>query len=116
MGENESKLNSGQLYFAEPDGTYSLLGHVTDIECATEDDDISLPVASLTNLEASIEILGKMYKETMLAITGMYQAVIDCCPDRRVAHLALHAKKARTRKKNRNRAFRILEEELNVPD
>lgn len=96
MGENETKLDSGQLYFIEP-------------ECSAEDG-VSVPVASITDWEASFEILAKATKEIMLAITGMYQAVINCCPDRRVVHLALYAKKARTRKKNRNRAFKILEE------
>lgn len=107
----ESKLNSGQLYFTEPDGSYSLLGHVTEVECATEaeDNDISEAVASLSNLEASFTAIAKVTKDVMLAITGVYEAVINCCPDKRVVHLALHAKKARTRKKNRNRAFRILE-------
>lgn len=111
MGENETKLNSGQLYFIEPDKSASLLGHVTDasVECSTKDD-ISVPVASLANLETSFEMVAKITKDVLLAITGIYQAVIDCCPNRRVAHLALHGKKARTRKKNRNRAFRILEE------
>ena len=107
----ESKLNSNQLYFTEPDGSLSLLGHVTYVECSAEDEDISVPVASLTNLEASFTAIVKASKEAMLAITGVYQAVINSCPNKRVAHLALHGKKARTRKKNRNRAFRILEEE-----
>lgn len=112
MGENETKLNSGQLYFAEPDGTYSLVGHMTEasVECSAEDNDISVPVASIISCEVAFDMLAKEYKEIMLAITGLYKAVINCCPDRRVAHLALHSKKARTRKKNRNRAFRILEE------
>lgn len=110
MGEHESKLGSGQLYFAEPDGTYSLLGHVTELECTAEDNDISVPIASLTDLEASFTTVAKLTKDIILAMTGMYQEVIESCPDKRVAHLALHAKKARTRKKNRNRAFRILEE------
>lgn len=108
----ESKLNSGQLYFTEPDGSLSLLGHVTDtsVECSGEDNDISVSVVSLVDLEDSFTTLVKVTKDAMLAITGLYQTVINCCPDRRVAHLALHGKKARTRKKNRNRAFKILEE------
>lgn len=113
MGENEIKLDSGQLYFTEPDGSLSLLGHVTDtsVECSGEDNDISVPVVSLVDLEDSFTTLVKVTKDVMLAITGVYEAVINCCPDKRVAHLALHGKKAKTRKKNRNRVFRILEEE-----
>lgn len=110
MGENENKLDSGQLYFIEPDGSTSLLGNVTDIECTTEENDISEVVAKITGCESSFEMLAKTTKEILLAITGIYQAVIDCCPDKRVVHLALHGKTARIRKKNRNRAFIILEE------
>ena len=111
MGEHEFELGSGQLYFTEPDGSYSLLGHVTEVECVTEaeDNDISVPVVSLADLEATFTALAKVTKDVMLAITGVYEAIINCCPDKRVAHLALHAKKPRTRKKNRNRAIKILE-------
>lgn len=109
MGEHEFTLGSGQLYFAEPDGSYSLLGHVTDVECSTEDNDISVPVASLSNLEASFTAIAKVSKEAILAITGVRDTIIKCCPNKRVVYLALHAKKARTRKKNLNRAIKILE-------
>lgn len=110
MGEHEFTLGSGQLYITNPDGTHSLVGHITNVECTSEDNDISVPVVSLADLEATFTALGKVAKDVMLAITGVYEAVINCCPDKRVVHLALHAKKARTRKKNRNRAFKILEE------
>ena len=36
------------------------------------------------------------------------------CPNRKVAHLALHAKKARTRKKNIKRVFKYMEKEKKV--
>lgn len=112
MGENENKIDSGQLYFIEPDGSVSLMGHVTDatIEYGTDLNDISTPLGSLGALEYSFEMVGKTTKDLILALTGIYQAVINCCPNKRVVYLALHGKKARTRKKNRNRAFRILEE------
>lgn len=113
MGTDNIKLNSGQLYFIEPDGSTSLLGHVihTSVECPAEDNDISEVVVSLSNLEASFTAIAKVSKEAMLAITGLYQTVINCCPDRRVAHLAVHGKTARIRRKNFNRAIRILEKE-----
>lgn len=112
MGENDIKLGPGQLYFIEPDGNASLVGHVTDasVEYGTDLNDISEVVASLASLEASFEMVAKVAKDVLLAITDIGQAVINCCPDRRVAHLAVHGKKARTRKKNFNRAIRILEE------
>lgn len=111
MGEHEFELGSGQLYFTEPDGSYSLLGHVTEVECMTEaeDNDISETIVSIRGLEASFTATAKVTKDVMLAITGIWNAVMNCCPNKRVVHLALHAKKARARKKNLNRAIRILE-------
>lgn len=111
MGEHEFTLGSGQLYFTEPDGSYSLVGHITNVECVTEaeNNDISEAVASLSNLEASFTAIAKVYKEAILAITGVRDTIIKCCPNKRVVYLALHAKKARTRKKNLNRAIKILE-------
>ena len=105
MGEHEFELGSGQLYIINPDGAYS-------VECVAEaeDNDISETIVSISGLEASFTALAKVSKDVMLAITGVCEAVINCCPDKRVVHLALHAKKARTRKKNLNRAIRILEE------
>lgn len=112
MGEHEFKLDSGYLYFIEPDESASLLDHVTDtsVEYGTDLNDISTPIGSLGVLEASFECVAKMTRDAMLAITGAYQAIINCCPDKRVVYLALHDKTARIRKKNRNRAIRILEE------
>lgn len=40
-----------------------------------------------------------------------YQEELERCPNRKVVHLAKHAKKARTRKKNLHRAMRIIEKE-----
>lgn len=110
MGENKTKLDSGKLYFIEPDGSTSLLGHVTEFDCTAEDIDISVPVTSIPDVDAAFEMLAKATKDLILTLTGMCQAVIECCPDKRVVHLALHGKKARTRKKNFNRAIKILEE------
>ena len=110
MGEHEFTLGSGQLYITNPDGTHSLVGHITNVECTSEDNDISVPVVSLADFEDSFTASVKVTKGVMLAITGVWNAVINCCPDRRVVHLALHATKVRTRKKNLNRAIRILED------
>ena len=42
--------------------------------------------------------------------------VVKCCPNRKVAYLAIHSKKRRTRKKNVHRAIKILEELANDCD
>lgn len=79
MGEHEFELDSGQLYFIEPDESASLIGHVTDtsVECSAEDNDISIPVAGLVDIETAFDWF---------------------------------VKTARIRKKNFNRAIKILEE------
>ena len=43
--------------------------------------------------------------------TGIFDLSLKLCPDNRVRHLVLHAKKKRTRKKNLHRIFRMLEKE-----
>lgn len=75
-----------------------------------DEDDISTTIKSFGALEVAFEMMSKEVNELLLAITGMYQAYINCCPDKRVVHLAVHGKTARIRKKNFNRAIKILEE------
>lgn len=61
-------------------------------------------------INATFASLSKM---SMLVATMMtelrYAVFIASCPNKRVAHLALHGKK-RTRKKNRKRAYKLVEE------
>lgn len=49
-------------------------------------------------------------------ILGIRDLIVKNCPNKRVAHLALHAKKKRTRKKNIHRAVYILERASNGPN
>ncbi len=69
------------FYILEPNGSYETLGNITKFE----------------------EIA------TYITLFGFRDAILKCCLNKRVVHLALHASKARTRKKNFNRAIRILE-------
>ena len=54
-----------------------------------------------------------MFEEALLYISGARDVVVKCCPNRKVAYLATHSKKRRTRKKNIHRAIKILEELAN---
>lgn len=58
---------------------------------------------------ATFEVFGKEVEQLSLIFSGLWEMALESCPDRRVRHLALHAKQERTRKKNLNRIFRILE-------
>ena len=53
------------------------------------------------------------FEEALLYISGARDVVVKCCPNRKVAYLATHSKKRRTRKKNIHRAIKILEELAN---
>lgn len=113
MEENEARVYSGRLYCVDTDGGYALLDRhdILSIDQLTNTtDDISPPLGDLASLECSFDMLAKECQEIISAITGLYRALITCCPNKRVVHLASRGKKARTRKKNCKRAIRLLEE------
>lgn len=60
-------------------------------------------------LSVSFEIVGKAAEQAALVFSGLWGMVLESCPDPRVRHVALHARRERTRKKNIYRIFRMLE-------
>ena len=54
----------------------------------------------------------KLNKVYLLKLLGIYNWVIDNCHNRRVVHLIKHGKNIKVRKKNFNRALKIIAEEL----
>ena len=107
----------GAIYISNPDGTP--IGHVDindcSIECECEcEDEFNYISNDINNtIEASFEVTCRMLEEALLYISGARDVVIKCCPNRKVAYLATHSKKRRTRKKNVHRAIKILEELAN---
>ena len=72
---------------------------------------IDLVVESLQQIVANIvEVLTPAVQEAMTAINNMWRSVIECYPNRRVVHLALHHRKKKIRKKNTNRIILWLRE------
>lgn len=106
-------FNPGTAYDSKPDGT--AIGHVDindcSIECEDEFNYISTDINS--TIKASFEVACRMLEEALLYISGARDVVVKCCPNRKVAHLATHSKKRRSRKKNIHRAIKILEELAN---
>ena len=114
------KFNPGTVYVYNQDGTPTRCAvyisnsdrtsterldiNECSIECEDEINYIS------NDIEASFEATCRMLKEALLYISGARDVVIKCCPNRKVAYLAIHSKKRRTRKKNIHRAIKILEE------
>ena len=107
-------FNPGTVYVYNQDGTAIRLADVNDcsIECECECEDKFNYISNDINnaIEASFEATCRMLKEALLYISGARDVVVKCCPNRKVAYLATHSKKRRTRKKNIHRAIRILEE------
>ena len=108
-------LGPGTVYISNPDGasTERLDINECSIECECEDE-INYISNNINNtIEASFEVIYRMLEEALLYISGARDIVIKCCPNRKVAYLATHSKKRRTRKKNIHRAIKILEELAN---
>lgn len=109
-------FNPGTVYVYNQDGTAIRLADVNDcsIECECEcecEDEFNYISNDINNtIEASFEATCHMFEEALLYISGARDVVVKCCPNRKVAYLATHSKKRRTRKKNIHRAIKILEE------
>lgn len=107
------EFTTGSLYIVGPNETLEPINaEITSVEfeepCEYADD---ITYISSFDTTASFECITRLSKETVMALYGIREAIIKCCPNKRVIHLALNAKKYRTRKKNFNRAIRILEKE-----
>lgn len=50
----------------------------------------------------------KINRFVIFQLLGLWQWIVDYCPNKRVIHLAQYAKKHRTRSKNLNRAIDII--------
>ena len=103
------------IYISNPDG--APIGRLDVKECSIEcedEDEFNYILNYINNtIEASFEATCSMLKEALLYISGARDVVVKCCPNRKVAYLATHSKKRRTRKKNIHRAIKILEELAN---
>lgn len=103
-------LNRGAVYVKVGD-EWEKLGEMVDTP-ETEPTDKPEPcdLSKLTEeLSVSFEIVGKAAEQAALIFSGLWDEVLKSCPDPRVRHLALHAKRERTRKKNIHRIYRMLE-------
>ena len=87
------------ISFDKDNQNYETFGNIAKIE----------ELASYTETDNDVPFSSKLSKEAIATLFGFREVIIRCCPNKRVVHLALYAKKPRTRKKNFNRTIRILE-------
>lgn len=110
-------LGPGRLFIGTPDGP-EFLGNVYELE----EEDIApeeqwpkvnpfITAPHMAELTCSLKMTAQSIQKLIDAMLGVTKAVLELCPDKRVVHLAKHARKERTRKKNRRRAYRLLMKE-----
>ena len=107
-------FGSGSIYTKNPSGNWTELGSISEFEEAETyiNDPINTTIIADTfnPPSNSFECTAKVSKEFILAVTGLRNSILECCPNKRVVHLALNGRTRRIRKKNFNRAIKILEE------
>lgn len=72
-------------------------------------DELEEAVCSM--ISALIEVLPSAIEYLVAVLPPMIceaNNLLDCCPNRRVLHLARHGRKRRTRKKNMRRAYKMI--------
>mgnify|MGYP003480197803 CR=1 FL=1 len=107
-------FGSGSIYTKNPDGNWTTLGSISELEVETYTDDHinTIAITDIFNPSSNyFECIAKVSKEFILAVTGLRNSILECCPNKRVVHLAINGRTRRIRKKNFNRAIKILEGE-----
>lgn len=82
-------------------------------EVIPPEEQIALLAKAITPVVEAIKGIIPVVKEMANAIGKLYESIMQEYPNKRVVHLALHGKKERTRKKNRNRICKWLNREAN---
>lgn len=107
------EAKKGTLYLKTPEGLQerAALEAAPEIEATTDWAEDNPTLARINSAFAEVGFIAKICTDAFAALVGITSTVMDACPNRRVVHLAKHATKRRTRKKNLHRAFRLLEKE-----
>lgn len=113
------KVKVGSCFIVEPDGEEVELLNLPSFEenpvdlCFPEDPNYTFIKQFISPESAtfSLQMSKEQYFRMIDTFTGLFKMICVICPNKRVIHLAMNGKKRKTRKKNRNRAVRILEKE-----
>ena len=90
--------------------SYSLGDEISNVEITEGEMPVPYDIPSIIDsLSFSFELFGKSSEKATLIIFGIWDVVVEGCSNKRVRHLAKHARKEKTRKKNVHRAFRMVE-------
>lgn len=106
-------MGEGKFYVATTGNGYEPLAmlEISNISTIEERADDRIYIPKLVSFD-SIEISAKLTEEALNKLFGICKSICDCCPNKKVVHLAKHARKRKTRNKNYSRCIRILEKEV----
>lgn len=109
-------MGEGKFYVATTGNGYEPLAmleisSISTIEEPEECTDDHIYIPKLASFD-SIEISAKLTEEALNKLFAICKSICDCCPNKKVVHLAKHARKRKTRNKNYSRCIRILEKEV----
>lgn len=113
-------MKNGTLYIGLPGEELMPLGEINESEliCAIEEKDEMAIKSILTRQEQEATFTVYLTKRQMerflqeiMNVTHFVLELLHGISNKRVGHLAKHAKKRRTRKKNIRRAYRIVSDE-----
>ena len=104
----DEKLHLSTMYGYSPIIELGDANPTEDVETVTYADDQQYIT---TNSFEVFTYMIRLSNENYMKILGIYNSMLDMCPNKKVVHLAKHARKLQTRKKNFNRVIKILEKE-----
>ena len=112
MGEENVKLSDGVLYIEGkefgPTRLASFECNVDEVIEEHRDEIISFQTLGEAAGEATMSFKVLFDTLAFYKLTGMWDYIINNCPNRRVVHLAQFSKKKRVRDKNFKRALHIV--------
>ena len=104
----DEKLHLSTMYGYSPIIALGDVNSTEEVETVTyAGDQQYITTDSFEDFACAIQISNANY----MKILGIYNEMLDMCPNKKVVHLTKHARKLRTRKKNFNRVIKILEKE-----
>lgn len=105
----DEKLHLSTMYGYSPIIALGDVNSTEEVETVTyAGDQQYITTDSFEDFVCAIQLSNENY----MKILDIYNDMLYMCPNKRVVHLAKHARKLQTRKKNFNRVIKILEKEL----
>lgn len=109
-------VRAGQLFVCADSGCVPLK-ELENIDLGADlsetEDQTAFRLSNLSQtLECSFELVSKAASRAVIALLGLQDAIMMCCPNKRIVHLAKHGRSYRVRKKNKSRILKTIEKQI----